>query len=146
MSSVLDYQVRAYLKAKKKKKEKQGSFPKLKLDLVVAEVRLLNSTDENGIVGAKVIWSELANDSVLLYSANSIPVSEEIAISVKNPKQIYVRGRITACEEVTAAARVLSANPMLYRIRVALQFNSEEERTKLVNHILGEDKPHPKAA
>ena len=146
MSSVLDYQVRAYLKAQKRKKEKAASASQLKLNLVMADVRLLNSTsEENAVFATKLVWSELANSTVLLYSANPIPVSEEIAISVKNPKQIYVRGRIVGCAEAAPSARILSKNPMLYRIKVELQFNSAEERIKLISHIMGESIPTQKA-
>lgn len=119
--------VRALQTAKKRQQDRL-SRP-LHIKRVRAEIRAIsqNPGGEAPATEARVILNDFSAKGMGIFASQALMVGQEVAITLQEPKQVYLRGRIVWCQEYDAESHVLSANPFSYRMGIKFVFQSKQE-------------------
>lgn len=120
--------------ANAKKKQRDASSRRLHIKRVKAELRVVvqgNTAPEVNEV--RVVLNDMTERGMGLYSQNPIGVGREVAVTLESPRQIYLRGHVTWCQEFDAESRILAQNPFSYRVGVKFIFQSPEEEEAVKN-------------
>jgi hypothetical protein len=124
--------VRALQSAKKRQIDRL-SRP-LHLKRVRAEVRI-NATQSapQKIAEARVLLNDVSPTGMGIFSTIPFLVGQEVAITLEDPKRVFLRGRVTWCQEYDVDSHILSANSFSYRMGIKFVFQSkvEEEAVRL---------------
>ncbi|MGK5089275.1 PilZ domain-containing protein [Bdellovibrionota bacterium FG-2] len=81
------------------------------------------------ITTARVILNDLTPTGLGIFLPRPIMVGQEISITLEEPRQIYLRGRIVWCMEIDAGSHVISVNQRYsYRLGIQFMFESATEK------------------
>lgn len=95
---------------------------------VRAEIKVLASKDPAAAVTeARVILNDLSAKGMGLFSTAAMMVGQDVAITLDEPRRVYLRGRITWCEEYDAGSHILSSHPFHFRVGVKFVFQTRDE-------------------
>lgn len=101
-----------------------------------AEVKLTGlGADPNKIIEARVLLNDITPKGIGLFSTSPMLPSQEISITVDQPKRLYVRGRIVWCMEHNINSHVLSESKYSYRVGIQFLFDTDEERKALETYV-----------
>jgi Tfp pilus assembly protein PilZ len=79
----------------------------------------------------RIVLNDLSPFGVGLFSERQFNVGQEVALTLEQPRRIYVRGRVVWCEDQSPYSHVMSAKPFGYRIGIQFSFNTEQEQEAL---------------
>lgn len=101
-----------------------------------AEVKLSGlGADPTKIIEARVLLNDITPKGIGIFSTSPMLPSQEISITVDQPKRLYVRGRIIWCMEHNANSHVLSESKYSYRVGIQFIFDTDEERKVLEAYV-----------
>lgn len=101
-----------------------------------AEVKLSGlGADPTKIIEARVLLNDITPKGIGLFTTSPMLPSQEISITVDQPKRLYVRGRIVWCMEHNANTHILSETKYAYRVGIQFIFDTEEERQALAKYV-----------
>ena len=80
------------------------------------------------IFDASVILNEIMPDRVMLFAEVAFPCNLRVTLNIPQVRNFFVKGKVTACKELNLNPGVLSAKVYRYRVELAYEFRSEEER------------------
>ena len=121
--------------ATSKKREKERAKRRLHIKRVTAELRLVTSPPtEQPIQIVRVLLNDLTSAGVGLFSLHSLAIGQEIALTLDQPKKVYLRGKVAWCQEYDSDSHVLSAEAYSYRIGIHFVFETkvEQESVKMI--------------
>ena len=122
-----DLKRRAQLEARRDREKTAKKKEGFRLQRTCAQVRISRTPEPPVILGARVILNDITPEGMHFLANGAMPVGELAQITLEEPRRIYVRARILACEEVTCERRVISVEPLSHRIKVIFVFASEED-------------------
>jgi hypothetical protein len=114
-----------------RKKERDRLKPHLRLQKVRAEVKVLGKAVEPQFADCQVVLNDFNPLGVALFSSSPLMVGDEVALTLEEPKQFYIKGRIVSCQEYDATSKVISQNTFSYRIGIQFKFETEEEKAEV---------------
>lgn len=117
--------------AVQKKRDRDRMRRPLHIKRVNAEIKLLSLQAEPQVTIARVILNDLTPKGMGLFCASPLLVGQEVAITLEEPKRIYLRGRIVWCQEYDADSHVLSQQSYSYRMGIQFIFESPEEQVAI---------------
>lgn len=118
--------VRALQSAKKRQMDRLRK--PLHIQRVKAEIKITNpQSGENQVSEARAILNDISKRGMGVFSPHPLSVGQEITITIDQPRQIFLRGKVVWCQEFETSRHVLSANPFNYRLGVKFIFNSAQD-------------------
>jgi len=123
-----------YAKKKPTATAKRRGGLKLTLRRVTAEIKLLKSNrlssglqsgDQEEIILGKVILNDFKSRGISIYTSEAIVVGQEVSITIEEPTQFFCKGQVIWSQ--LEDARVISENPLKYRMGIEFHFESESE-------------------
>lgn len=106
-----------------KKREKR--YPLDRCRRVTAQIQRLSTKD---IVHARAYLHDLSLSGIGLFSNIPFEVNEPIAIVIEQPRHLYIKGTVRWSNYIIPPSRVISIDPMPYRIGISFTFETPEER------------------
>jgi hypothetical protein len=114
-----------------KKRERDRLKPHLRIQKVHAEIKVLGAMRDPQFADCQVVLNDFSPLGVSLFSNTPLMVGDEVALTLEQPKQFYIKGRIISCQEYDATSRVLSKNTYSYRIGIQFKFETDEEKAEV---------------
>ncbi len=114
-----------------RRKERERTKPRLRLLKVRADLKILEQTREPQIAECRVVMNDFNPQGVTLFSSVPLMVGDEVALTLEDPKQFYIKARIVSCQEFDVNSKVLAQNTFSYRIGMQFKFESEAERAEV---------------
>ena len=84
---------------------------------------------------ARLMLTDISPKSLNLFSVNPIMVGQEIGMTLEEPRQIYLRGRVVSCQEYDADSHIISVKPYSYRMQIKFIFETPEERERVARFV-----------
>ncbi|MCM2277219.1 MAG: PilZ domain-containing protein [Oligoflexia bacterium] len=111
-----------------KKRQQDRLRRPLHIKRVGAELKVLGQGPRQGAVAeARVILNDISHGGMGVFSSVPIVVGQEIAITLQEPRRVYLRGRVVWCQEYDTESPIISKNPFSYRMGVVFQFRDRQE-------------------
>src|SRR4051812_43439853 len=101
-----DIKRRAQLAAQKASKDREKKGAGLRLRKAVAELRATPADEPPIHSCAQVLLNDITPNGMLLFCDYELAIGEFVQITMSEPRRVYVRGRISACHEITSESRV----------------------------------------
>jgi len=118
------------------KKRSDSLANALHIKRVHAELRVVgDKSSEPKITMVRVILNDLSLQGVNLFSTEPHIAGAEVAITMEDPMQIYLRGRIVACQEYAIDSHIMSVNNFSYRLSVKFVFETEREQKAVQDFV-----------
>ncbi|MCM2324724.1 MAG: PilZ domain-containing protein [Oligoflexia bacterium] len=115
------------LQSAKKRQQDRLRRP-LHIKRVRAELKVVgHGTGQGAISEARILLNDLSPTGVGIFSNAAILVGQEIAITLQDPKRVYLRGRVVWCQEYDLHRHVISSSPFSYRMGIHFLFRNQEE-------------------
>lgn len=113
-----------------------------------AEIKIPDLNGDAIIVDARVILNDISPKGVGLFSTQALLPGQDVAITLEEPKRIYLKGRIVWCQEHDVESHVLSESRYSYRIGIAFVFETPEEFQAVQHYceVLQKEHIHRKAS
>lgn len=103
---------------------------------VKAEIRLIQTSEQpTQATEARVVLNDLNPLGMGIFSSEPLLVGQEIAITLTDPKRVYLRGRIVWCQEFDIDSHVISQNNFHYRAGIKFTFTSKEEEDAVRQYV-----------
>jgi len=119
---------RAMLLARERQKSKGRK--RLKLQRVRAELKIVDKL-ETSVTEARVVLTDITPQGLGLFATMPLPVGQEVALTLEQPKRFYVRARVTACLEHDVESHVMTHDRYSFRISVEFVFATAAERAEV---------------
>ncbi len=123
-----------------KKRERQRNRKPLHIKRVVGDLKLLGSDGQ--ISQVRVILNDLTPKGVGIFCEKPLMVGKEVALTIDEPKPIYLRARIAWCQEVDSSGHIISSNPSNYRVGLMFLYETAAEQAAVKNWCDAISKEH----
>ncbi len=109
------------------KRERERTRPALHVKRVFGQVKLETQDGTPKFLEVRILLNDISAQKIGLFSTEPALVGQNVALTLEHPRRIYVKGRITQCQEFTAHSHVMSQVKYSYRIGIHCTFNSPVE-------------------
>lgn len=113
-----------------RERQKHKSRKRLKLQRVRAELKILDGL-ESSLTEARVVLTDVSPAGLGFFANVSLPVGQEISLTMEHPKRFYVKARVLGCQEHDIDSHVLSRDRFSFRLAVEFIFENDEERRQV---------------
>ena len=79
------------------------------------------------VAAARVVLNDLSPRGMGLFCSRSMLVGQEVAVTLDEPRRVYLRGRIIWCQEYDTESHVLSQQSYSFRVGIKFVFQSAQE-------------------
>jgi hypothetical protein len=115
--------------ANAKKRERERSRRPIHIKRINAHVELVNPNSPEPIkTETRLILNDLSTKGVGLFSPTPFIQGQDITITITDPLQITLKGKVIWCQEHGANSHVISNQPYTYRIGVEFILPSLEDQ------------------
>jgi hypothetical protein len=118
----------------------QRSRPRSKIHLLRSKAQIV-VVAENGeplrTIPAQALLNDLKPTGITLFSAATLPIREQVTVSIDRPMHFFAAGLVTACAPFQYGSRIFSPFCFIYRVNIQFAFQSEEE-ARLVREYCAE--------
>lgn len=91
--------------------------------------------DPAQVITSRVLLNDLTPKGVGLFAVSPLLPGSQVLLTIDQPKQMFVKGRVVWCMEFDLNSHVLSEQKFRYRVGIQFQFASEEERQALAAYV-----------
>ena len=124
----------------RKKKQKalaqsKPKSPRFHVKRVGADIRLVGS-DDVVIVEGRLLLNDLSPKGFSIFSTELIPNGQEVAITLEEPRGLYLRGRVVSGHDHNATSHILTSTPFQFRLQIRLTFDSPEDEQRMRDFCL----------
>jgi hypothetical protein len=113
-------------RAMAKKRERQRNRKPLHIKRVTGDLKFIGSDAD--ISHVRVVLNDITPKGVGVFCESALMVGREVALTIEEPKPIYLRARIAWCQEVESTGHIISANPCNYRIGLMFLYETAAEQ------------------
>jgi len=145
MWQVPNQKVRAMMNARKREKERNKH--NFHIRRTHAQIKMVSSLEAQAPEEVRVVLNDISTKKMAFFSSRPLGLDQVCAITIEEPRRIYVRARIMSCQELDLESKVITAQSFSYRVGVLFLFESDDEekafRTyceELASEILGTNK------
>lgn len=126
--------LRAIAAAKKRERERKR-FP-MHIRRVVAELRVLGSGlgKPTVVTQARVMLNDISPKGVGLFCSTPLQPGQEVAITLDEPRRIYLRGRIIWCQNQESESHIISEKTFAFRMGIQFTPQSATEEEDIVKY------------
>jgi hypothetical protein len=130
-----------------KKGSKSRSRRPFHIKRVTAEMRLVQGAGSlvpEAPIKVRLLLNDLSPKGVGLFSTSALQAGQEVALMLSEPSMIYLRGKVSYCQEHEANTHIIAETPFAYRMGIQLIFESpaeEEAVRKYCDDVLRELMP-----
>jgi hypothetical protein len=126
MWQVPNQKLRAMISARKREKERAKQA--FHIRRTHAQLKIVSPpTPNNQILDVRVVLNDISPKQMCLFSSTPLAPGQIAAVTIDEPRRIYVRARILGCQELDCESKVISTQAFGYRLTLAFIFESEEE-------------------
>jgi len=97
---------------------------------VRATMKILDS-DDGQILEGRVVLNDLRPGGMLIYLAEFIEPGSEIAVTLEEPKGLFLKGRAERVEDFNQSSHIMSDNPFSFRVHMEIVYEDEDERSRI---------------
>ncbi len=97
---------------------------------VRANVKILDA-ESTLIYEGRVVLNDLRPGGMIIYLSEFIEPGSEIAVTLEEPKGLFLKGHVERVEDFNQSSHILSDNPFAFRVSMLLTFEDEEERARV---------------
>lgn len=112
------------------RKAPEGTLAKPSDPVSRAGLRALPKRGELAAVSARIFLPEIFPLAVFLFSEKPFSLDERVSLTLHSPRQFFAVGRVVSCRDYTQDSRVIPANGVTYKYRVAIKFEFKNERER----------------
>lgn len=131
--------VRALANARKRDRERARRPFHMKR--VIARLKLIptfistNPAFENPVVtvDARLVLNDIQDGSMVCFSQTKLHVGQKIAITLEEPSQITIQGKVAWCDTYHANSHVLTQSAFSFRTGVKFVFENAEDEAAFKN-------------
>lgn len=118
--------VRAIQNAKKRQMDRLKRPMHLKK--VRAEMKIVGPDKRPSISEARVVLNDMSPEGVGIFSSLPVLVGQEISLTMEDPRQVFLKGRVVWCQEFDVGSPVVSQHTFSYRMGIRFVFSSPKEQ------------------
>jgi hypothetical protein len=130
---------RARALAQARRREKERAKKPMHLRRVVGQLKAANNEEA---ANARVLLNDLTPKGMGLFCSKPMMVGEEVSLTLEQPKQFYVKGRVVWCQEYSVDSHVLSKVSYSYRVGIEFIFDTDEDRKTVEDYCAELMKKH----
>ena len=123
-----DLKRRAKIEAQNRLKERAKRKNRMQFRSTRVQVKLPSAPGTKRLASARVILQEMDLTEMRCFVDRLLPVGELVEFILSDPRLFYVRGQVVACQDFNSESRVISTDPLPYRVKVLFVFESENEK------------------
>lgn len=79
-------------------------------------------------VAARVILNDITPRGVTVFADHGLAIGALVDLVIEQPRRFYVKGRVISSHQANLHQTVLSPNPLPFRVSIAFEFMSSQER------------------
>jgi c-di-GMP-binding flagellar brake protein YcgR len=95
------------------------------------QVENVTPQGELELVEGRALLNDFSEGGVGIYSSSRLQAGQEIRLSLSDPTDLVVHGKVVWCQDQHAGSPILSAQSFAFRAGVQFVFKSEEEKQSL---------------
>jgi hypothetical protein len=101
---------------------------------VSVEIRPLSSLvteqagPKNALLG-RLVLNDLTPKGVGLFAAQALQPGQEVAVVISEPSMIFLKGKVTWCQEADTSGHVISDAPLRFRMGIRFSFADANEES-----------------
>ncbi len=118
-------------KANARKKIDKNTSARLHLTGVPATLKYAEIGMETKLIEGVLVLNDLTPSGMTLFLKDPLAVGNDVSITLENPRQFYVRGKVTSCFNFSPGNKIISKNPVAFRASLRFNFDSEEEQEEV---------------
>lgn len=70
-----------------------------------------------------------------MFSSIALDINEPIAVVIEQPRHLYLKGTVCYSNYIIPPSRVISIDPMPFRVGVQFSFETDEERDLIKKYL-----------
>jgi hypothetical protein len=125
MWQVPNQKLRAMISARKREKERQKQG--FHIRRTSAQLKIVSPPVALPPMSVRVVLNDISPKQMSLFTSQPLAPGQIAAVTLEEPKRIYVRARILGCQELDYESKVISTQSYSYRVTLLFIFESEEE-------------------
>lgn len=86
-------------------------------------------------VHARALLNDLTSRGIKVFTPHALELGTELALTIQAPKPFFVRARVVACSEVSFESRIITDNPLRYRVGLTFEFRSSSESIAVSEYV-----------
>lgn len=129
--------VRALANARKRERERW--LQPFHIRRVEADLKLVTPGVPTGTsaepqqVPARVVLNDLSPKGIGLFTTQALIADQEIILTIRQPREITLKGRVVSCQEYDSGSHILSEQSFTHRIGVRFLLESPEQEKAITD-------------
>ncbi len=117
--------------ANQKKRERERYKRPIHVQRVEVHVKVLNPRDQElKEADVRVFFNDISSGGMGIYCNSKLPIGREIELTLSEPTEVKIKGRVVWCQEQVTESHILSNRPYAFRAGVEFLFDTVDDQKK----------------
>ncbi len=132
MWQVPNQKLRAMMTARRREKERQKRG--FHIARTSAQMKIVSPPSSTPVMEVRVVLNDITPKQMCLFTNEPITPGQIAAVTLEDPRRIYVRARIVGCQELDYESKVIHTQAFQYRVSLVFLFESEDEQKQFKSY------------